>query len=557
VVLVDALRRLTAASCPPPVSGSTAVGVVRGAFGSGIYSGVGGGCKNDFGAGVSGGAGNSHGEDISAVADVAGVGCGGSSEMESLSLRAETPKPFGLLARLGDHVDRFEERIQCGAGGGTVCLLRDHLRRSLGSASGSETLPATEFGGANFSDVGSHLRGFVKRRGWDTFVFDEIPTMDGTALAQESDRLIARSVVAGELSWERFHQACRVEGTLVRGWVCEHLEKHCAVRVRLVAVETPKASDRRSLEDGQRSSGSASSRAECRPQPEWGEPRRSPGGSRDVDEEPDWLVAPDENEGIFGMLRVADSGVREADPLLLPIGTLIRAVPLRSCDASDRRLLRACEANCAISLVAGVGPLTPCLPGILSREAFGADTEWPRDGATARIARDPRFKNRNGLRARARALGLQHMYASLLPECRRGPAADKAPGGSQGMQLSRLQGRAWADRRVRDGVSKARAGDQTAALERYDAALELCPRHKEALVGRGAALVNIGRLAEAVRDFDAALKLDPADSNATRYREIARRRVRDEGINGTAGRSEEERKRRRGASSSHVPLVVR
>ncbi|CAK9090320.1 Hypothetical protein SCF082_LOCUS42604, partial [Durusdinium trenchii] len=75
-------------------------------------------------------------------------------------------------------------------------------------------------------------------------------------------------------------------------------------------------------------------------------------------------------------------------------------------------------------------------------------------------------------------------------------------------RLSKLQSRTWADQRVREGLAKARAGDQKAAMERYDAALELCPQHKESsalrttwseegLVGRGAALANLGKAREA------------------------------------------------------------
>merc|ERR1719183_34489 len=95
------------------------------------------------------------------------------------------------------------------------------------------------------------------------------------------------------------------------------------------------------------------------------------------------------------------------------------------------------------------------------------------------------------------------------------------------MDLSRIQGRKWADRRVREGVARARAGDQKAALERYDAALDLCPKHTAGLVARGAALTNVGRIKEALRDFDAALALDPADANAIKYRDIARKRSRE------------------------------
>ncbi|CAJ1348290.1 unnamed protein product, partial [Effrenium voratum] len=78
------------------------------------------------------------------------------------------------------------------------------------------------------------------------------------------------------------------------------------------------------------------------------------------------------------------------------------------------------------------------------------------------------------------------------------------PKAGRGTRLSRTQSRSWADRRVREGIGKARSGDQKAALERYEAALELCPQHKEGLVGRGAALANLGRAREALRDFDAA-----------------------------------------------------
>lgn len=74
----------------------------------------------------------------------------------------------------------------------------------------------------------------------------------------------------------------------------------------------------------------------------------------------------------------------------------------------------------------------------------------------------------------------------------------------------------------------ARSGDQKGALEWYDAALELCPLHKEGLVARGAALTNLGRAREALRDFDAALQIDPENANALKYREIARKRGREE-----------------------------
>jgi len=212
----------------------------------------------------------------------------------------------------------------------------------------------------------------------------------------------------------------------------------------------------------------------------------------------------------------------------------------------DHRLLRGCGASCFLSLLA-VGPPVPRPPGALSR-GFGGASEWPAGGLAVAVAADPGFANRRALASQARYFGVKQLHSTLLPEAR-GTAVPGAEG-SRGMRLSHTQSRNWADRRVREGVSRARAGDQKGAMERYAAALELCPRHKEGLVGRGAALVNVGRPREALKDFDAALRLDPDDANATKYREIARRRLRDEGV-GTAGSEGDERsKRRRGVAVS-------
>jgi cytochrome c-type biogenesis protein CcmH/NrfG len=56
-------------------------------------------------------------------------------------------------------------------------------------------------------------------------------------------------------------------------------------------------------------------------------------------------------------------------------------------------------------------------------------------------------------------------------------------------------------------------------------ALELHPRHVEGLVARGASLVNLNQIADAMRNFDLALRLDPKDVNAAKYRAIAERRL--------------------------------
>jgi Flp pilus assembly protein TadD len=51
----------------------------------------------------------------------------------------------------------------------------------------------------------------------------------------------------------------------------------------------------------------------------------------------------------------------------------------------------------------------------------------------------------------------------------------------------------------------------------YSKALELNKDNTDALVARGAAHANQGEYAQAVKDFRAALTLDPANANASRY----------------------------------------
>lgn len=283
----------------------------------------------------------------------------------------------------------------------------------------------------------------------------------------------------------------------------------------------------------------------------------------DVETELDWMLPPRHNKGLFGLLRAGDaemplersgrsSGSVSSDRVtdLLPLGTIVRArfVHCRH-DGSLLTLLDACDASCALSLLA-TGPPTSRLPGILAR-GQGSSTEWPIAGIERSTAVDPHFANKRGLLSRVQLFGLGHLHSSLLSEIRDEIGARS----SKGRHLSQLQSRAWADRRVREGISRARAGDQKGALERYEAALALWPRHKEGLVGRGAALVNVGRPKEALRDFDAALALHPGDTNATKYREIARRRLRDNSVSDhTVGR---EQKRRRSTGGTHGLVVVR
>lgn len=504
---------------------------------------------------------------------------------QSPSSSSAAPKAPGLIARISNHVSEFEDKLRNSnvnasgqsatlgelirhglSGGGrapdvdaelrpwtpgqqtvakarsTGCAAtssahrprrdngrRNALSRSSGSDADGSDASSTKGRGARdvthdeagFTDVASHLRSFLQHQGWDTCIIEQMPSMDGASSSHSSLQPLERFAAVGEIGWHRFRAACAAEGALVRGWICGHLPKHKLMRVRIVAVESTTSDDLLAVSDQA--------------------------------ENLEWLVPPIEDDGFFGVLRAHDeSGVMPMDiesaDRFLPAGTLIRARLLHS--DVDRRLLRACEASCELSLsMGGTSMLRP--PGILCQGPVGSE-EWLASSATIMIAMDPHFKNKHNVRSNAHLLGIHSMHSTLLRDSR---GVDPAVI-SRGMQLSQTQSRMWADKRVREGISKARAGEQKAALERYDAALELCPRHKEGLVGRGAALVNVGRLHDALRDFDLALELDPNDSNAMKYREIARRRARDEGISG-GSRQGDDRKRRRGPVSSRDPVTVR
>eukprot|EP00747_Dinoflagellata_sp_TGD_P210464 gnl/TRDRNA2_/TRDRNA2_83734_c0_seq1.p1 gnl/TRDRNA2_/TRDRNA2_83734_c0~~gnl/TRDRNA2_/TRDRNA2_83734_c0_seq1.p1 ORF type:complete len:475 (+),score=69.99 gnl/TRDRNA2_/TRDRNA2_83734_c0_seq1:61-1485(+) len=448
---------------------------------------------------------------------------------------------LGLLARIADHVDSFEDRIVqrrrgltgsplaalvAGAGGGPEAdaRLRPSYAAPSPTARGSDPEAAQpsphgddgddDGGGAGvlessecgFADVGSHLRAFLDSGGWDTCAIEQHD--QGRACAS---RPVRRQMVSGRRGWQRVRRACGSEGVMVRGWVSEHLRgEPPAMRVRIVAIEMPTA---RNLSDSDEEFADRVTAA---------------------------LVPPEEDrEGLFGVLRAESTSAASGAPAqtLLPVGALLRASLLRG--SLDRRLLRECDASCELSLVSapsqevggGGGSTRPI--GMLSAGGRGSEAsqlEWPVCGVSSALATDLRFANRANLRVRIQLLGLRHLHSTLLLESRE-PAAR---GVCLGARLSSIQGRAWADRRVREGVSRARSGDQKGALERYDAALELCPRHKEALVARGAALANVGRHAQALQDLDLALKIDPADRNAQKYKEITRRRAMEEAGVGAA-----------------------
>ena len=127
---------------------------------------------------------------------------------------------------------------------------------------------------------------------------------------------------------------------------------------------------------------------------------------------------------------------------------------------------------------------------------------------------------------RAGRAGL-HGPTALQRLCRRTSEGGGGGGGEGGgeddseepslEEVRRQQNRAWAAETVARGVAYAKAGREAEALAAYRQALDLDPRHCDALVARGAAHANAGRLPEAVSDFERALSLQPDERNARRY----------------------------------------
>eukprot|EP00928_Gymnodinium_smaydae_P043897 TRINITY_DN29336_c0_g1_i1.p1 TRINITY_DN29336_c0_g1~~TRINITY_DN29336_c0_g1_i1.p1 ORF type:complete len:490 (+),score=85.25 TRINITY_DN29336_c0_g1_i1:39-1508(+) len=432
----------------------------------------------------------------------------------------------GLLARIGCLVDDVKDvssidgLLRNGLVGrrrGPELQALTEISRAVASepsssgGEGGDVSAAPGFGGEcrDFTELANHLRCVVEHGGWDVGVIEQEAAVSRTSsiATRQSRRLVA----AGPLGMQRFRQACLVEGAVVRGWVCGHEPGGRVMRLRLFAVDVPPRDEGgHTIEDSSRMHG---------------------GG---VTNGNGWDHLAPTNTGIFAILRLEDTNLSlerqqvDGDSVLFPVGTLLAARLLRG-DNVDQALLRASNASCMLTLHKQAALHVRSLGVIGSLALPTATEEWPTNGIAQALTSDPRFSNASGLDSRLRALALRHLHGTLLPEARgvldrHGSLAAE----SLGAELSRMQGRKWADRRVRDGVAKARTGDQKAALERYDAALDLCPQHKEGLVARGAALTNVGRLKEALQDFEDALKLDPADANALRYREICRKRAREE-----------------------------
>merc|ERR1712216_194777 len=124
-------------------------------------------------------------------------------------------------------------------------------------------------GSLGFTDVSNHIRSFLEHDRWDTCAIELMPSLESLESASASACLIGRSVAVGQNGWQQFRQALAGEAACVRGWVCGHLEKESAMRIRIFAVESPAAVD----------------------------------GVPDKADSQSWLVPPAEDDGFFGLLR--------------------------------------------------------------------------------------------------------------------------------------------------------------------------------------------------------------------------------------------------------------
>lgn len=99
------------------------------------------------------------------------------------------------------------------------------------------------------------------------------------------------------------------------------------------------------------------------------------------------------------------------------------------------------------------------------------------------------------------------------------------PSGNVHIELRKFQNKGWALDIVASGVQLAKKGKLDEAISAYSKALEVDLECVEGLVARGAAYANQGHYAKAVRDFQAALSVDPSHKNAIKYLEITREKM--------------------------------
>ncbi|KAF8821659.1 tetratricopeptide repeat-containing protein [Cardiosporidium cionae] len=151
---------------------------------------------------------------------------------------------------------------------------------------------------------------------------------------------------------------------------------------------------------------------------------------------------------------------------------------------------------------------------------------------SSQIQVDPRFSNPQSLFTKLKCLDFyltHHKNLSLIESPWANKRGELEAIKSIGIWLTNRQSREWADQRVVEGVKLARNSQFDTAIEYYNAALQLCEAHVDALIARGAARANQLKFKEALQDFDKALQIDPCQSNGILYRNITLSRLHDKG----------------------------
>lgn len=472
---------------------------------------------------------------------LSGVGRGPEAESMTMRPREPTGSRGHTSTRVNDSDSDAEEDI-AGAS------------NSASSVTGARTLATTSILAetvakhidTGFSDSGSFLKGHlalasaaskgvnIGPSNWETYLV-ETPLLPRPS--RDGRNPLTRKIITGPRGQQRFREACSIEGALVRGWVVpdSDQETHGVMRIRLVAVETP----------------------------------YQPEGMETADK--DYQIIPKgKGEGLYGALRAEDA-FPESKGETLVAGTFVRALVLNMAEANaqmardeqrareeekrrklgqdrdrdrdrerDRdgkegkvkplskgeieeihlrnKAMEAINACCALSLLSAPAGRNV---GILA-QGCGASLEW----ASLKMDDDPKFINPHSVVENIQSLGLKHLHSTFGVGM---PGPSHTEGLMKGLHITRVQSRNWADRRVKEGIGRSRAGDQQGALEHYNAALELVPSLKEALIGKGAALANSGKKAEALKAFDEALKMSPTNANALKYKAMTQKRMAEEG----------------------------
>eukprot|EP00667_Euglena_gracilis_P018172 EG_transcript_19275 len=125
------------------------------------------------------------------------------------------------------------------------------------------------------------------------------------------------------------------------------------------------------------------------------------------------------------------------------------------------------------------------------------------------LQRDPAFLNPYAVERMASSLGVD-LAGSLLRQPTAAPAGDYR-------ELRRQQNASYSREHTLEGVRLNHLGQYAAAIQQYERALQGDRHNADALIGRGAALANLGRLKAATADFEEALRLVPDHRNARTY----------------------------------------